>query len=64
MQYQQPNATLAAAWILSAGLIGLLGNVTSIGGTAIVLGVGLVPPLLLLLRWTRPVHVPVRHPHR
>ena len=56
MQCQQPNGALAATWILGAGLIGLLGNVTSIGGAAMVLGLGLVPPMLLTLRWSRPVH--------
>jgi hypothetical protein len=56
MQSQQLYGSLAATWILGAGLIGLLGDVTSIGGAAIVLGVGLVPPMLLMLRWDRPVH--------
>lgn len=49
MQCQQPHGALAATWILGAGLIGLLGNVTSVGGSAAVLGLGLVPPMLLLL---------------
>ena len=56
MQSQQLNGSLAATWVLGAGLIGLLGNVTSIGGVAIVLGLGLVPPMLLMLRWNHPVH--------
>ena len=55
MQSQQPNGALAAAWIMGAGLIGLLGNVTSLGGTAIVIGLGLVPPMLLLVRWDHPL---------
>jgi hypothetical protein len=46
---------LAAAWILAAGLIGVLGNVTSMAAGALVLGVGLVPPLLMLLGRTTPV---------
>lgn len=52
MQSQQVNGAVAVTWILGAGLIGLLGNVTSIGGLAMVLGFGLVPPLLLMLRWS------------
>ena len=37
-------------WILAAGVMGLAGNVTSVGGAAMVLGLGLVPPILLMLR--------------
>jgi hypothetical protein len=55
MQSQPPHGALAAMWILGAGLIGLLGNVTSMGGAATVLGFGLVPPILLMLRWRHPV---------
>ena len=51
VQLEQANGAVAATWILSAGLIGLLGNVTSLGGAAMVLGFGLVPPILLMLRW-------------
>jgi hypothetical protein len=49
MQLQQRNAVVAATWIMVAGFIGLVGNVTSIGGAAAVLGVGLVPPLIMML---------------
>jgi hypothetical protein len=55
MQSQETNAAVAATWILGAGLIGLLGNVTSIGGAALVLGFGLAPPMLLMLRRSDPV---------
>jgi hypothetical protein len=51
MGLQQTNA-VAASWILAAGLIGLAGNVTSISGAAMVLGFGLVPPILMVLRWS------------
>ena len=61
MQSQQTNGAVAATWILGAGLIGLLGNVTAVGGAAMVIGCGLVPPVLLMLRWKDPVRlVPVR----
>jgi hypothetical protein len=53
MQLQRANA-VAATWILAAGLIGLAGNVTSIGGAVMVLGFGLVPPILMMLRWRAP----------
>ena len=64
MQCQRPNGALAATWILGAGLIGLLGNVTSIGGVATVLGLGLVPPMLLMLHWSRPVQPATVHVHQ
>ena len=51
----QSNSALAATWILGAGLIGLLGNVTSIGGAATILGLGLIPPMLLMRQWSRRV---------
>ena len=50
MQIQQANA-VAATWILASGLIGLAGNVTTIGGAALMLGFGLVPPIIIMLRW-------------
>ena len=51
------KGALAGAWILTAGFIGVLGNVTSIGAGALILGFGLLPPLILILRRnTAPVH--------
>ena len=48
------NAALAGAWILTAGLIGVLGNVTSLAAGGLILALGLLPPLILILR-ARPV---------
>jgi len=62
MRLQQANA-VAATWILAAGLIGLAGNVTSPGGAALVLGFGLVPPILLMLRWRGPAMARRRYSH-
>jgi hypothetical protein len=44
------KGALAAGWILTAGLIGVLGNVTSLGAGALIFGFGLLPPLVLVLR--------------
>ena len=57
MQSQQTNGAVAATWILGAGLIGLLGDVTSVRGAAMVLAFGLVPPILLMLRGSELVRV-------
>ena len=45
MQRLEQTNAIAATWILAAGLLGLAGNVTSIGAAAVVLGFGLVPPI-------------------
>ena len=63
MQLQQSHGALAATWIVGAGLIGLLGNVTSVGGATTVLVFGLVPPMLLMLRWSHPVEAVVHQPN-
>lgn len=47
---QYTRGALAGAWILTAGFIGVLGNVTSIAAGALILGFGLLPPLILILR--------------
>ena len=62
MRIPQATGALAATWILAAGLVGFLGNVTSVGGGALVLGFGLVPPVLLMLRWTTPARKPLGAP--
>jgi hypothetical protein len=55
MQFQQKNGAVAATWILAAGLVGFVGNVSSIGGAALVLVFGLVPPILMTLHWNTAV---------
>ena len=54
------TCTLAAAWILSAGVIGLMTNVSSIGAASLVLGFAIVPPFFLLMLRQQPVAVRVR----
>ncbi len=53
MLSQHTKVALASAWIMTAGLIGALGNMTSIAAGALVLGCGLVPPLLAFFDYTR-----------
>ena len=63
MVLRQQTGALAATWILAAGLIGFIGQVTSIGGAAVVLGVGLVPPILMMLHWNMPALARSRQRH-
>ncbi len=42
------RVALAGTWIMTAGLVGVLGNVTSLAAGSLVLACGLVPPLLVL----------------
>jgi hypothetical protein len=64
MVLRQQTGALAATWILAAGLIGSIGHVTSIGGAAVVLGVGLVPPILMMLSWNTPAFARLRQRHK
>lgn len=54
MQLRHTKVTVAAVWILAAGVIGVVADVTSVGAAVLVVGFGLVPPLLMLLRWNDP----------
>lgn len=58
MVIEHRKGVLASAWIMTAGIVGVLGNVTSLGTWALILGCGLAPPLLMLC-WKR---VAVRTP--
>ena len=52
MQLEYRKGAFACAWIMTTGIVGVLGNVTSLGIWALILGCGLAPPLLLLC-WDR-----------
>lgn len=54
MQLEYTKATLAAAWILAAVVLGLVGGVTSPGARLLLAGFALVPPLVLVLFWHGP----------
>ena len=57
MELDYRKGALAGAWIMTAGIVGVLGNVTSLSAWAVILGCGLAPPLLMLC-WNR---VAIRH---
>jgi len=62
MMSPHAKAALAGGWILLTGLIGVLANVTSMGAGALILGFGLVPPLILMLQRGTPVPARNRGP--
>jgi hypothetical protein len=64
MHFQPWNGAIVAAWIVTVGLVALVGDITSVFGAVTVLGVGLVPPVLLTLYWnTVPAAVRTRQIH-
>lgn len=54
VQLRPTKSAVAAAWILAAGVIGVMANVRSVGAAILVVGLGLVPPLVMLFRWRDP----------
>ena len=54
MELHYKKGVIVGAWVLTAGLIGALGNVTSLGAGALILGFGLIPPLIVILRASAP----------
>lgn len=54
MQLQRAKTTFAVVWVSLAVLVGLLGSVRSVFGLIVLAGVGLLPPLVMLLRWNDP----------
>lgn len=54
MRLQYIKMTLAAVWVLSAVVIGVVAGVTSAGGRVALAALGLLPPLAMLLLWNDP----------
>jgi hypothetical protein len=48
------KSAIAGAWVLGACIVGLASNVTSIGGWTALVGLGVLPPLVLLRAWNNP----------
>jgi hypothetical protein len=59
MDLEQMKRLVAAAWILGAGIVGLLANISSLPAWAVFAVVGFGPPLVMLLLWQdRPQTLP------
>ena len=54
MGLQQIKSIVAATWVLTAIVVGLVASVTSFGGLVALAALGLLPPLALLLLWKDP----------
>ena len=54
MGLQQIKSIVAATWVLTAIVVGLVAGVTSTGGLVLLAALGLLPPLALLLLWNDP----------
>jgi hypothetical protein len=55
MQLQHMKTAVAGAWVLGAGAIALSVNVSSASGWMVLIGLGVLPPLLLMRMWQQPV---------
>jgi hypothetical protein len=54
MQLVSIKLILAMLWVLAAFIIGIAGNVDSFLGWAVLTGVAVVPPLVVMWRWNDP----------
>jgi hypothetical protein len=54
MPSRHTESAIAAGWILATGMTGVMADITSVGGTVLLLVIGLVPPLIMLFRWRDP----------
>ena len=54
MDLVQAKQIAAGAWILVAGVLGLVANVNSVTAWVLLAAVGFGPPLIMLLLWHTP----------
>ena len=54
MQLVSIKLILAMLWVLAAFIIGIAENVDSFLGWAVLTGVAIVPPLVMMWRWNDP----------
>ena len=54
MQFESIKALIVGAWVLGVGAIALSVNLTSTTGWSLLVGLGLLPPLILLRMWKQP----------
>ena len=54
MQDKQVKTAVIGAWVVACGVIGVLLNVSSATGWALLIGSAVMPPLVLLKMWRPP----------
>ncbi len=54
MELQHYKAALATVWVLAACTLGIAAGVASLPALALLVVVGLLPPLVMLRLWTDP----------
>jgi hypothetical protein len=54
MQLQSIKLTGAALCVLAVSIGGMAGNVDSLSGWTVLVGLALLPPLVLMWRWNNP----------
>ena len=54
MQLDSIKALIVGAWVLGVGVIALSVNLTSATGWSILVGLGLLPPIIMLRMWKQP----------
>ena len=56
MQLDSMRAAATAAWLSAVCAAGIVGNLRSLSGWAVLAGVAVLPPLVTMWRWGPPRH--------
>jgi hypothetical protein len=54
MQLDSIKALIVGGWVLGLGAIALSVNLTSVTGWSVLVGLGLLPPVIMLRMWRQP----------
>lgn len=54
MKLESIKALIVGGWVLGLGAIALSVNLTSVAGWSVLVGLGLLPPLIMLRMWKQP----------
>ena len=54
MQTELMKKAIIGGWVLGLGIIAFSLNVTSVGAWTVLVGLGLLPPLIMLKMWNPP----------
>ena len=54
MQTQHLKVAIIGGWVLGLGVLAFATNLSSVGGWTVLVGLGLLPPLIMLKTWNPP----------